>query len=102
MSRVARLLAGRAPIVAASDYVRAYPQRIAAHLEARFTALGTDGFGRSDTRSQLRRFFEVDRSQIAVAALHALVEEGTLERAMLNKAIERYGVDADASPPWMR
>ena len=63
-------------------------------------ALGTDGFGRSDTRVQLRRFFEVDRRHIALAALQALVEEGTLQRATLAEAIKRYGVDPDAPPPW--
>ncbi len=100
VSHVARLLAGRAPIVAATDYVRAYPERIAAYVEARFVALGTDGFGRCDTRAKLRGFFEVDRRHIALAALQALVEEGTLERATLAEAIRRYGVDADAPPPW--
>ena len=90
-SHVARLLPGRAPIVAASDYVRAYPMLIAANVEARFVALGTDGFGRSDTRVQLRRFFEVDRRHIALAALQALVEGGTLQRATLAEAIKRYG-----------
>ncbi len=89
-----------APIVAASDYVRAYPMLIAAYVEARFVALGTDGFGRSDTRAKLRRFFEVDRRNIALAALQALAEEGTLPRATLADAIERYGVDPDAPPPW--
>ncbi len=102
LSHVARLLAGHAPIVAASDYVRAYPQRIAGYVEARFIALGTDGFGRSDTRAALRRFFEVDRRHIALAALHALLEEGTLGRDTLIEAIKRYGVDPDAPPPWTR
>ena len=100
VSHVARLLPGQAPIVAASDYVRAYPQLIAAYVEARFVALGTDGFGRSDTRAQLRGFFEVDRRHIALAALQALVEEGTLPRATLVEAIKRYGVDPNASSPW--
>ena len=59
------------PVVAATDYARAYPQLIAAYLPCRFTALGTDGFGRSDTRAELRRFFEVDRHHIVVASLHA-------------------------------
>ncbi len=99
-SHVARLLPGQAPIVAATDYVRAYPQLIAAYVEARFVALGTDGFGRSDTRAALRRFFEVDRRHIALAALQALVEEGTLPRATLAEAIQRYGIDTGAPAPW--
>jgi pyruvate dehydrogenase E1 component len=67
------LLAGDAPIIAASDYVRAWPQLIAEYLEARMITLGTDGFGRSDTRQQLRKYFEVDADSIVQAALQALV-----------------------------
>jgi len=96
-SHVAALLRGATPIVAATDYVRAYPELIASHVDAPFTALGTDGFGRSDTRKSLRRFFEVDRYHIAVAALHAL---GKHARAA--EAIKRYGIDADAAAPWSR
>ena len=71
-SHVARLLAGSSPVVAATDYVRAWPQLIAEHVDARYITLGTDGFGRSDTREQLRRFFEVDAASITAAALQAL------------------------------
>ena len=71
-SHVARLLAGSSPVVAATDYVRAWPQLIAEHVDARYITLGTDGFGRSDTREQLRRFFEVDAASITAAALLAL------------------------------
>ena len=78
----------------------AYPMLIAAYVEARFVALRTDGFGRSETRAELRRFFKIDRRHIALAALQALVEEGTLPRATLAEAIARYGVDPDAPPPW--
>ncbi|MEO5764497.1 MAG: pyruvate dehydrogenase (acetyl-transferring), homodimeric type, partial [Casimicrobiaceae bacterium] len=93
-------LAGNAPIVAATDYVRAYPQLVAAYTRARFVALGTDGFGRSDTRAALRGFFEVDRRQIAIAALHALAREGALPAGVVAEAIGRYGVDAGAAPSW--
>jgi pyruvate dehydrogenase E1 component len=71
-SHVARLLAGPAPVVAATDYVRAWPQLIAEHVPARYVTLGTDGFGRSDTRQRLREFFQVDASSIVRAALHVL------------------------------
>ena len=71
-SHVARLLAGDAPVVAATDYVRAWPQQIAEYVDARFITLGTDGFGRSDTRGELRRYFEVDATSIVGAALQAL------------------------------
>jgi pyruvate dehydrogenase E1 component len=71
-------LPGAAPIVAATDYVRAVPQMIASHLPGRrFIALGTDGFGRSDTRAALRAFFEVDRASIVRAAQQALAETGS-------------------------
>ena len=72
LSHVQRLLAGPAPIVAASDYVRAWPQLIAEYVDARLVTLGTDGFGRSDTRQALRRFFEVDAQAVVAAALEAL------------------------------
>jgi pyruvate dehydrogenase E1 component len=87
-------------IIAATDYVRAYPQLIAAYVHAPFVALGTDGFGRSDTRNALRRFFEVDRHQIVIAALDALRRDGTLDRAVVTSAIERYGVDAERASSW--
>jgi len=99
-SHAAALLDGDAPIVAATDYVRAYPQLIAACVRARFVALGTDGFGRSDTRAALRGFFEVDRHHVAIAALQALADDGVLPAAVAAEAVARYGVDADAPPPW--
>jgi pyruvate dehydrogenase E1 component len=96
-------LAGDTPIVAASDYVRAVPQMLAAYLPGRrFIALGTDGFGRSDTRSALRRFFEVDRDSIALAAIQALVDDGRLPRRLLGQATERLGAGLAAPPPWRR
>ena len=99
-SYVGQCLDGAAPIIAATDYVRAYPQLIASYVGARFIALGTDGFGRSDTRASLRRFFEVDRHHIALAALQALVEAGSLPRKVLAQAIERYQIDAGARSSW--
>ena len=101
-SHVQHCLAGNAPIVAASDYVRAYPQLIASYVDAPFLALGTDGFGRSDTRTALRAFFEVDRRHIAIAALTALGKRDARLRSAAQAAIERYAVDADADPPWTR
>ncbi|MFM7396848.1 MAG: alpha-ketoglutarate dehydrogenase [Gammaproteobacteria bacterium] len=93
-------LSGDAPIVAASDYVRAVPQMLASYLPGRrFVVLGTDGFGRSDTRSALRKFFEVDRSSIALAAVQALVDSGRLPPARLVEAASRLGIVA-SDPPW--
>jgi pyruvate dehydrogenase E1 component len=99
-SHVSRCLPGTAPIVAATDYVRAYPELIAAHVRAPFLALGTDGFGRSDTRAALRDFFEVDRWHIATAAISMLVESGHLDRQMLVNASARYEIDAGRGAPW--
>jgi pyruvate dehydrogenase E1 component len=100
-SHAGRCLAGTDPVVAASDYVCAYPQLIAAYAP-RLVALGTDGFGRSDTRPALRRFFEVDRHHVAVAALHELARDGTLPATVVAEAIERYGLRPDAPAPWLR
>jgi pyruvate dehydrogenase E1 component len=101
-SHVERCLPGTAPIVAATDYVRAYPQLIASYVDAPFVALGTDGFGRSDTRAALRGFFENDRRHVVVATLHALSRQGQLPATVVAAAIERYGIDATAAPPWDR
>ncbi|HKU85365.1 MAG TPA: alpha-ketoglutarate dehydrogenase [Casimicrobiaceae bacterium] len=95
-------LAGDAPVLAASDYVRAYPQLIASYLRAPMTVLGTDGFGRSDTRAELRAFFEVSRRDIAIAALDALASKGAIERSVVGEAIARYGVDPQCAPSWTR
>lgn len=100
VSHVERTLSGPLPVIAATDYVRAYPQLIASYIRARFVALGTDGFGRSDTRAALRSFFEVDRYQITIAALDALALEGVIERPLVADAIARYGVDSDRPEPW--
>ena len=100
VSHLAASLPGAAPIVAVSDYVRAFPQLIASYVGARFIALGTDGFGRSDTRQALRSFFEVDRRHIVVAALASLADEGLVAREQVASAIERYRINGDAAAPW--
>jgi pyruvate dehydrogenase E1 component len=101
-SRVHECLPGNVPVIAATDYVCAYPQLIAPYLDARFVALGTDGFGRSDTRTQLRQFFEVDRYHITLAAIHALAAQGQITQDTVGAVIQRYGIDATASPPWTK
>ena len=85
-SHVSSLLHGSTPIVAATDYVRAWPQLISEYVDARYVTLGTDGFGRSDTRQQLRKFFEVDAANIVRAALEVLVREGAIEHNVLGAA----------------
>jgi pyruvate dehydrogenase E1 component len=101
-SYVEKCLPGFAPVVAATDYVAAYAGLIAGYVDAPFTSLGTDGFGRSDTRTALRRFFEVDRQHVVLAALCALVNIGALSPDTSAAAIGRYGLDTDVPPPWSR
>jgi pyruvate dehydrogenase E1 component len=91
-----------APVVAATDYVRALPELIRPWVDGRYEVLGTDGFGRSDYRRALRAFFEVDRHHVAVAALHALAQDGTVEPAVVQQAIERYAIDTEVDVPWRR
>lgn len=99
-SHVAHCLAEAFPVIAASDYVAAYPQLVGTYVNNRFVALGTDGFGRSDTRRALRSFFEVDRHHIVVAALDSLRDQ--VSRATVAAAIERYRIDSEALAPWAR
>ncbi|MEI6002218.1 alpha-ketoglutarate dehydrogenase [Paraburkholderia bengalensis] len=99
----AALAGSKGPVIAATDYVRAVPELIRAYVPRRYVTLGTDGFGRSDTRAALRAFFEVDRVSIAIAALKALADEGALARAVVREAIERYGrLDTSRDAPWQR
>ena len=93
-------LPGPAPVVATSDWVCAWPHSVAAFLEAPFTALGTDGFGRSDTRAALRGFFEIDHRHIVLTALAALSQAGLLAAPLLARAMVQYGIDAEAPPSW--
>lgn len=95
---VASQLFGDTPIVAVTDYLAALPQLIASHEKAPFSALGTDGFGRSDTRPQLRDFFEVDSKHIVLSALTELVEQGVADREMCAAGINKYGIDGDRAP----
>ncbi|PLC39986.1 pyruvate dehydrogenase (acetyl-transferring), homodimeric type [Ralstonia pickettii] len=97
------LRASRGPVIAATDYVRAVPELIRAHVPRRYVTLGTDGFGRSDSRRALRAFFEVDRASIVIAALKALADDGELDHAVVREAAARYGKHATmADAPWMR
>jgi len=101
ISHVEHLLRGDEPVIAASDYVRAVPQLVAAFIPARYTTLGTDGYGRSDTRKGLRSFFEVDRYHITIAALDALVKDEVIKRNLVDRAIEKYQIDITRSAPWL-
>jgi len=90
----------RGPIVASTDYVRAFADQIRPYVPRRYKALGTDGFGRSDSRENLRRFFEVNRSYVTVAALKALAEDGEMAPAKVAEAIKKYGIDPAKPAPW--
>jgi pyruvate dehydrogenase E1 component len=100
-SHAGRCLDGALPVIAATDYVRAVPQLIAEYVRVpAYITLGTDGFGRSDTRAALRAFFEVDRFHIVLAALDALAGTGTVARATVAAALERYSIAAQVHAPW--
>ena len=88
------------PVIAATDYIRAFAEQIRAHVPRRYVVLGTDGFGRSDTREKLRYFFEVDRHWVTVATLKALVDDGKLPAAKVGEAMTKYGLDAKKPAPW--
>jgi pyruvate dehydrogenase E1 component len=90
------------PVVAATDYVRALPELIRAFVPSRYVTLGTDGFGRSDTRAALRSFFEIDAASIVIAALKSLADEGSHASAHVSAAIRKYGREADSPPSWTR
>ena len=100
-SYVAQCLNDRSgPVIAATDYMKAYADQIRAFLPTpHYAVLGTDGFGRSDTRRALRRHFEVDRHYVAVAALNALADQELVSRAKVAEAIKRYGVDPEKPSP---
>jgi len=89
----------RGPVIAATDYVRLYAEQIRPFINRRYVTLGTDGFGRSDTRAALRHFFEVDRHWVTLAALKALADDGTIERSTVAEAIAKYGIDTNKPNP---
>jgi pyruvate dehydrogenase E1 component len=88
------------PVVAATDYMRAFPEQIRPYVPKRYVCLGTDGFGRSDYRVALRKFFEVNRHYVTLAALKALADEGLLSTSKVEVAIAKYGINAEKPAPW--
>jgi pyruvate dehydrogenase E1 component len=91
----------RGPVIASTDHVRLFAEQIRPYLPVgrRYAVLGTDGFGRSDTREQLRHFFEVDRYWITITALTALADEGQIERGKVAEAIAKYSLNAEKPNP---
>jgi pyruvate dehydrogenase E1 component len=88
------------PVIASTDYMRMYAEQLRAYIPRNYKVLGTDGFGRSDTRAKLRSFFEVNRYYVAVAALKALQEEGKVEASVVANAIQKFNINPDAPAPW--
>ena len=97
---VTQALSGaKGPFIAATDYMKNYAEQIRAFVPGRYTVLGTDGFGRSDSRVNLRRFFEVDANHIAAAAMVDLFREGAIDEATLRDALSRYDIDGGKPNP---
>jgi pyruvate dehydrogenase E1 component len=94
------LKGAQGPVVVATDYMRLFAEQIRAFVPNRYVVLGTDGFGRSDTREQLRSHFEVNRYYVTIAALKALADEGKLPTAKVAEAIAKYGIDGNKPAPW--
>ncbi|MFK8021959.1 MAG: pyruvate dehydrogenase (acetyl-transferring), homodimeric type [Pseudomonadales bacterium] len=90
----------KGPVIAATDYIKAYADQIRRFVPQRYTVLGTDGYGRSDTRSQLRHFFEVDRYFIVIATLKSLADDGDLKPSAVTDAMQKYGISDSKKDPW--
>jgi pyruvate dehydrogenase E1 component len=100
LNYVQQTLAGRdGPFIAATDYMKTVADQIRQWVPGSYTALGTDGFGRSDSRAELRRFFEVDRHYVVVASLKALADEGKVDKRTVSKAMQAFGIDPEKSNP---
>ena len=89
----------KGPVIATTDYMRNYAEQVRKYIPGRYEVLGTDGFGRSDSRAALRDFFEVDANYVTVAALKALVDEGEMDAAVVAQAIEKYGINTNKPNP---
>ncbi|MES9963174.1 MAG: pyruvate dehydrogenase (acetyl-transferring), homodimeric type, partial [Candidatus Sedimenticola sp. 20ELBAFRAG] len=89
----------KGPVIAATDYIRSYADQIRPFVPGDFRVLGTDGYGRSDMRSQLRKFFEVNRYYIVLAALKSLADQGEIPVGEVSKAIKKYRIDPEKPNP---
>ena len=87
------------PVIAATDYMRAYPEQIRGFIKAPYYTLGTDGYGRSDTRRELRKFFEVNKESIVVNTLSTLSKEQKIASKVVKDAIKKYNIDPDKPYP---
>jgi pyruvate dehydrogenase E1 component len=87
------------PVIAATDYMKAHLEQLRAFVPGSYTVLGTDGFGRSDTRAQLRRFFEVDAQFVVITALKSLADDGAIDASVVTQALKQFGISADKADP---
>jgi pyruvate dehydrogenase E1 component len=88
------------PVIATTDYIRAYPEQIRSFVKAPFYTLGTDGYGRSDSRKKLREFFEIDANNIARIAVYSLYQNGALTKKEVSKLYKKLQVDSKKPNPW--
>ncbi|HIG89172.1 MAG TPA: pyruvate dehydrogenase (acetyl-transferring), homodimeric type, partial [Candidatus Thioglobus sp.] len=93
------LSATKGPVIATTDYMRNYAEQVRKYIPNRYEVLGTDGFGRSDSRAALRDFFEVDANYVTLAALKALVDEGEMDESVVAQAVEKYGINTSKPNP---
>ena len=93
------LESSKGPFIISTDYMKSYSEQLRAYIPGSYTVLGTDGFGRSDTRAKLRHFFEVNRYFVTVAALKALSDEGKLDATVVAEALKKYGLDSEKADP---
>ena len=99
-SYVSEQLKGRkGPVIATTDYMRLYADQIRPFIDVPYVTLGTDGYGRSDTRERLRHFFEVDAKFIVITALSALADQGEIPKSTVLDAMKRYGIDSEKLDP---
>ncbi len=89
----------RGPIIACSDYVKLVSEQISPYIECDFTSIGTDGFGRSGSREELREFFEISRYYIVLAAIHSLTKQKKIDRKIVKEVIKKYNIDSNKVNP---
>jgi pyruvate dehydrogenase E1 component len=94
-----KLSGSEGPFIVATDYIRDFPERIRQYVPGEYYVLGTDGFGRSDTREKLRSFFEVNRYYVVIEALKALADAGSIKPEVVAEAITKYGIDSEKPFP---
>ena len=93
------LKSGKGPVIASTDYIKLYTEQLREFMPENYITLGTDGYGRSDSRENLRRFFEVDRYHVVIAALTGLLREGVIDAQVVKNAMKKYGIDPERADP---